>query len=115
MHCTCTPPPSCSPRSDARTQHRLQERNQRYNLILNKVDQLRDDRKTLLLPLAEEIRRCAGADTDGQPMVKKVFATSASAGKGICCAALDPLLGVNVVNVSDLLRVLGRIGRKCQY
>lgn len=39
---------------------RLQERNQRYNLILNKVDQLREDRKTLLLPLAEELRRCAG-------------------------------------------------------
>ena len=24
------------------------------------MDQLRDDRKTLLLPLAEELRRCAG-------------------------------------------------------
>jgi hypothetical protein len=39
---------------------RLRERNQRYNLILNKVDQLRDDRKMVLLALAEELRRCAG-------------------------------------------------------
>jgi hypothetical protein len=39
---------------------RLRERNQRYNLILNKVDQLRDDRKMVLLTLAEELRRCAG-------------------------------------------------------
>ena len=39
---------------------RLCERNQRYNLILNKVDQLRDDRKMVLLALAEELRRCAG-------------------------------------------------------
>ena len=62
---------------------RLLQRNQRYNLILNKVDQLRDDRKSLLLPLAEELRRCAGSDTSGAPMVKKVFAVSASAGKGL--------------------------------
>lgn len=39
---------------------RLRERRQRYNLILNKVDQLRDDRKMVLLALAEELRRCAG-------------------------------------------------------
>jgi hypothetical protein len=39
---------------------RLREHNQRYNLILNKVDQLRDDRKMVLLALAEELRRCAG-------------------------------------------------------
>jgi Flp pilus assembly protein TadB len=58
-----------------------QERNQRYNLILNKVDQLRDDRKTLLLPLAEEIRRCAGANTEGLSMISKVFA-----GVCVCCA-----------------------------
>lgn len=63
--------------------NRLQERNQRYNLILNKVDQLRDDRKTLLLPLAEEIRRCAGANTEGLSMISKVFAVSASHGKGL--------------------------------
>ena len=62
---------------------RLQERNQRYNLILNKVDQLRDDRKTLLLPLAEEIRRNAGANTEGQSMISKIFAVSASRGKGL--------------------------------
>lgn len=61
---------------------RLQERNQRYNLILNKVDQLREDRKTLLLPLAEELRRCAGTNTAGESMVNKVFAVSASSGKG---------------------------------
>lgn len=63
-----------------------QERNQRYNLILNKVDQLRDDRKQLLLPLAEEVRRCAGANTDGQSMVSKVFAGGCACCVCACCS-----------------------------
>jgi len=62
---------------------RLGERRQRFNVVLNKVDQLKGERKALLLPLAEQIKAGAGLADDGSSMVKKVFAVSAINGRGL--------------------------------
>ena len=62
---------------------RLCERRQKFHIILNKVDQIKDERRSLLLPFAEELRKQSVSLETGECMVKKVFAVSAISGKGL--------------------------------
>jgi len=61
---------------------RLCERHQEFNLILNKVDQIKGQRKDLILPLAEALKTQALKQDGSGTWVKKVYAVSAVSGRG---------------------------------